>query len=137
MILHFSIPPDQIKQIALRLYTDGVEIAVIARSLEVPYETVRSWIRAEGEKAIKKIETREKTKIDKKFKKVGLDEMKCGLMLVRKITMFGYGQEFLTKIPEYRKPQSFQTFLWYNIFLKNFKVDRRYRCQLRLKKNKS
>ena len=46
--------PDNLKKIAIRLYTDGVEIAVIARSLEVPYETVRSWIRAEGEKAIKK-----------------------------------------------------------------------------------
>ena len=46
--------PDYLKKIAIRLYTDGVEIAVIARSLEVPYETVRSWIRAEGEKAIKK-----------------------------------------------------------------------------------
>ena len=52
--------PDQIKQIALRLYTDGVEISVIARSLEVPYETVRSWIRAEGEKAIKKKLNQEK-----------------------------------------------------------------------------
>jgi len=46
--------PHETKKIALRLYTDGVEIAVIARSLEVPYETVRSWIRLEGEKAIKK-----------------------------------------------------------------------------------
>ncbi len=46
--------PDNLKKIAIRLYTDGVEISVIARSLEVPYETVRSWIRAAGEKAIKK-----------------------------------------------------------------------------------
>ncbi|GBD04179.1 hypothetical protein HRbin19_01487 [bacterium HR19] len=46
--------PKELKEIALRLYTDGVEIAVIAHSLEVPYETVRSWIRAGGEKAIKK-----------------------------------------------------------------------------------
>lgn len=45
--------PD-LKNIAIRLYTDGVEISVIARSLDVPYETVRSWLRAEGEKAIKK-----------------------------------------------------------------------------------
>ncbi|MDM7320305.1 MAG: hypothetical protein P3W91_001085, partial [Fervidobacterium sp.] len=29
--------------------SDGVEIVVIARSLEVPYETVRSWLRAAGE----------------------------------------------------------------------------------------
>ncbi|MFN7112706.1 MAG: transposase, partial [Brevundimonas sp.] len=48
---HYS---DELKKIAIRLYTDGVEIAVIARSLEVPYETVRSWLRAAGEKAIKK-----------------------------------------------------------------------------------
>jgi len=34
--------PDNLKKIAIRLHTDGVEIAVIARSLEVPYETVRS-----------------------------------------------------------------------------------------------
>ena len=34
--------PDNLKKIAIRLYTDGVERAVIARSLEVPYETVRS-----------------------------------------------------------------------------------------------
>lgn len=46
---HYS---DELKKIAIRLYTDGVEIAVIARSLEVPYETVRSWLRAAGEKAI-------------------------------------------------------------------------------------
>ncbi len=46
--------PDDLKKIAIRLYTDGVEIAVIASSLEVPYETVRSWIRAAGEKAIRK-----------------------------------------------------------------------------------
>ncbi len=46
--------PHKLKKIAIRLYTDGVEMAVIARSLEVPYETVRSWIRAEGERAIKK-----------------------------------------------------------------------------------
>ncbi len=45
---------DDLKKIAIRLYTDGVEIAVIASSLEVPYETVRSWIRAAGEKAIRK-----------------------------------------------------------------------------------
>jgi hypothetical protein len=48
---------------------------VIARSLEVPYETVRSWIRAEGEKAIKKIETRKKKQINKSFKKAGIDGM--------------------------------------------------------------
>jgi transposase-like protein len=52
--------PKELKDIALRLYTDGVEIAVIARSLEVPYETVRSWIRAEGEKAIKKNRSKKK-----------------------------------------------------------------------------
>ena len=52
--------PDKLKKIAIRLYTDGVEIAVIARSLEVPYETVRSWIRAAGEKAIKKNRRKEK-----------------------------------------------------------------------------
>ena len=46
--------PQKLKEIALKLYTDGVEIAVISRSLEVPYETVRSWIRLAGEKAIKK-----------------------------------------------------------------------------------
>jgi len=46
--------PDNLKKIAIRLYTDGVEIAVIARSLEVPYETVRSRIWVAGEKAIKK-----------------------------------------------------------------------------------
>ena len=48
--------PQKLKEIALKLYTDGVEISVISRSLEVPYETVRSWIRLAGEKAIKKIE---------------------------------------------------------------------------------
>ncbi len=52
--------PNDLKKIAIRLYTDGVEIAVINRSLEIPYETVRSWIRAEGERAIKKIEARKK-----------------------------------------------------------------------------
>ena len=46
--------PEETKRIALRLYTDGVEIAVISRSLDVPYETVRSWIRTEGDRAIKK-----------------------------------------------------------------------------------
>ncbi len=45
---------DDLEKIVIRLYTDGVEIAVIARSLEVPYKTVRIWIRAAGEKAIKK-----------------------------------------------------------------------------------
>ena len=34
--------PEDLKKIAIRLYTDGVEIAVIPRSLEVSYETVRS-----------------------------------------------------------------------------------------------
>jgi len=38
------------KENSNKAYTDGVEIAVISRSLEVPYETVRSWIRAEGER---------------------------------------------------------------------------------------
>ena len=51
--------PEDLKKIAIRLYTDGVEIAVIARSLEVPYETVRSWIRAACEKAIKKNRSKE------------------------------------------------------------------------------
>ncbi len=67
--------PDKLKKIAIRLYTDGVEIAVIARSLEFPYETVRSWIRAAGEKAIKKIEGRKKIFQSKAFKKAGLDGM--------------------------------------------------------------
>ena len=48
---HYS---EELKKIAINLYTDGVELAVIARSLEVPYETIRSWIRAAGERAIKK-----------------------------------------------------------------------------------
>ena len=69
---HYS---NYLKKIAIRLYTDGVEIAVIARSLEVPYETVRSWIRAEGEKAIKKMEVRKKKFQNKEFEKAGLDEM--------------------------------------------------------------
>ncbi len=46
--------PDYLKKITIWLYTDGVEITVITLSLEVPYKTVHSWIRAEGEKAIKK-----------------------------------------------------------------------------------
>jgi transposase-like protein len=46
--------PKELKEIALKLYPDGVEIAVISRSLEVPYETVRTWIRLAGERAIKK-----------------------------------------------------------------------------------
>ncbi|GAB6072468.1 hypothetical protein JCM14244_08450 [Venenivibrio stagnispumantis] len=53
--------PDNLKKTAIRLYTDGVPIAVISRSLEVPYETVRSWIRAAGEKAIKKNRRKEKS----------------------------------------------------------------------------
>ena len=66
--------PKELKEIAIRLFTDGVEIAVIARSLKVLYETVRSWIRNAGEKAIKKIEARKNILSKKKFNKAGIYE---------------------------------------------------------------
>ena len=43
--------------------------------MEVSYETTRSWIRAVGEKVIKKIEGRKKVFQNKAFKKAGLDEV--------------------------------------------------------------
>ncbi len=46
--------PHETKDLALKLYTDKVKIKTIARSLEIPYETIRSWIKVNGEKAIKK-----------------------------------------------------------------------------------
>ena len=61
--------PQELKKIAINLYTDGVEIAVIARSLEVPYETIRSWIRTAGEEAIKKNRENQKSSPRKGFSK--------------------------------------------------------------------
>nr|WP_281271990.1 transposase [Hydrogenothermus marinus] len=61
--------PKKLKDMAIKLYTDGVSIAAISRSLEVPYETVRSWIRAAGELAIKKLEARKNILIKKNLTK--------------------------------------------------------------------
>ncbi|WP_121922660.1 IS1/IS1595 family N-terminal zinc-binding domain-containing protein [Hydrogenothermus marinus] len=61
--------PKKLKDMAIKLYIDRVSIAAISRSLEVPYETVRSWIRAAGELAIKKLEARKNILIKKNLTK--------------------------------------------------------------------
>ena len=47
--------PHNYKELAIRMFCEGMTMSAIARVLKVPYQTVRTWIRREGEKALKKI----------------------------------------------------------------------------------
>jgi len=39
------------KELAVRMFCEGMTMMAIARVLKIPYQTVRTWIRKEGEKA--------------------------------------------------------------------------------------
>ena len=47
--------PHHYRELAVRMFCEGMTMMAIARVLKVPYQTVRTWIRREGEKALKKI----------------------------------------------------------------------------------
>lgn len=68
--------PKHVRELAISLFCEGMNIKAISRRLNIPYKTVHNWIKGAGKRAQEKMRRElERLKREGRVKKISIDEM--------------------------------------------------------------